>query len=38
MGVTVSKNMGNQWKNLDATRLYHKSLQQQEKTKTKRKN
>ena len=38
MGVTVSKNMGNQWKNLDATRLYHKSLQQQEITKTKRKN
>ena len=29
--------MGNQWNNFDATRLYHKSLQQQEKTKIKRK-
>ena len=29
--------MGNQWKNFDATRLYHKSLEQQEKMKIKRK-
>ena len=37
MGIMVSKNMGNQWKNFDATRLYHESLQQQEKAKIKRK-
>ena len=37
MGTTVSKNMENQWKDFDGTRLYHKSLQQQEKRKIKRK-
>ena len=37
MGITVSKNMENQWKDFDGTRLYHKSIQQQEKTKIKRK-
>ena len=37
MGTTVSKNMENQWKDFDGARLYHKSLQQQEKTKIKRK-
>ena len=37
MGITVSKNMENQWKDFDGARLYHKSIQQQEKTKIKRK-
>lgn len=35
MGNTVRKNIENQWKDFDGTRLYHKSLQQQEKTKIK---
>ena len=37
MGIMVNKNMENQWEDFDGTRLCHKSLQQQEKTKIKRK-